>query len=47
METYKYFMEFMGVLVLVYTLLLTDGNPVIMGIAYFAIYTLAKHSSDP
>jgi glycerol uptake facilitator-like aquaporin len=45
METYKYFMEFMGVLVLVYTLLLTDGNPVIMGLAYFGIYTLAKQTS--
>jgi hypothetical protein len=45
METYKYLLEFMGVLVLVYTLLLTDGNPAIMGICYFAVYTLAKQTS--
>lgn len=45
MEIYKYTLEFMGVLVLVYTILLTDGNPVAMGISYFAIYTLAKQTS--
>jgi len=45
MEYYKYFMEFMAVIVLVYTMLLTDGNPVVMGIVYFAVYTLAKQTS--
>lgn len=45
MEIYKYTLEFMGVLILVYTILLTDGNPVAMGISYFAIYTLGKQTS--
>jgi len=26
-------------------MLLTDGSPIVMGIAYFAIYTLAKQTS--
>ena len=45
MEYYKYLMEFMGVVVLTYTLLLTDANPAIMAICYFAVYTLAKQTS--
>lgn len=46
MDHYQYLVEFMGTLVIVYALLLTDTNPAIMGITYFAVYTVAgEHSS--
>ena len=38
-------MEFMAVVVLIYSMLLTDGNPAIMAVVYFAVYTLAKNTS--
>ena len=37
--SFQYLVEFMGTLVIVYTMLLTDINPAIMGIVYFAVYT--------
>ena len=40
MDYYQYLVEFMGTLVVVYALLLTDTNPAIMGIGYFAVYTV-------
>jgi glycerol uptake facilitator-like aquaporin len=46
MEKYQYFVEFMGTLVIVYALLLTDTNPAIMGITYFAVYTVAGELSS-
>ena len=46
MENYQYFVEFMGTLVIVYALLLTDTNPAIMGITYFAVYTVAGELSS-
>jgi glycerol uptake facilitator-like aquaporin len=45
METYKYFMEFMGTTVLIYALLVSDGNPIIMALAYFGIYTIHRTST--
>jgi glycerol uptake facilitator-like aquaporin len=42
MDSYfPYIAEFMGTLVIVYTFLLTDMNPAIIGIVYFAAYTIA------
>jgi len=41
----EYFVEFMGTLIVVYSLLLTDRNPVIMGLIYFAVYTVAGEMS--
>jgi hypothetical protein len=37
----QYLVEFVGTLVIVYALLLTDTNPAIMAIVYFAVYTVA------
>ena len=37
----QYAVEFMGTLVVVYALLLTDTNPEIMAIVYFAVFTVA------
>lgn len=38
----KYFLEFMGVVTIIYAKLLTEADPVIMAIVYFAMFTLAK-----
>jgi glycerol uptake facilitator-like aquaporin len=37
----QYLVEFIGTLIIVYALLLTDTNPAVMGIVYFAVYTVA------
>ena len=37
----QYAVEFMGTLVVVYAFLLTDTNPAIMAIVYFAVFTVA------
>ena len=42
----QYLVEFMGTLVIVYALLLTDTNPAIMGLTYFAVYTVAGEQSS-
>ena len=42
----QYLVEFMGTLVIVYALLLTDTNPAIMGLTYFAVYTVAGELSS-
>lgn len=42
----QYVVEFMGTLIVVYALLLTDTNPAIMGIVYFAVYTVAGEMSS-
>jgi glycerol uptake facilitator-like aquaporin len=46
MDNYQYLVEFMGTLVIVYALLLTDTNPAIMGLTYFAVYTVAGEQSS-
>jgi glycerol uptake facilitator-like aquaporin len=38
----KYFLEFMGVVTIIYAKLLTEADPVVMAIVYFAMFTLAK-----
>lgn len=38
----KFFIEFTGVLILVFTALLTDRNPVAMGFMTFAVFSLGK-----
>ena len=38
----KYFLEFMGVVTIIYAKLLTEADPTIMAIVYFAMFTLAK-----
>jgi glycerol uptake facilitator-like aquaporin len=38
----KYLLEFMGVVTIIYAKLLTEADPVVMAIVYFAMFTLAK-----
>ena len=42
---YKYFIELLGVVVLTYATLLTDGNPLVMGIIYVSVYMIG-HDVD-
>jgi len=37
---YKYFIEFLGVVVILYAKLLTDANPTVMAIVYFATFSI-------
>jgi hypothetical protein len=37
---YKYFIEFLGVVVILYAKLLTDANPAVMGLVYFATFSI-------
>jgi glycerol uptake facilitator-like aquaporin len=46
MEYVQYLVEFVGTLIIVYSLLLTDTNPAIMGIVYFAVYTIAAERAS-
>jgi hypothetical protein len=41
---YKYFIELLGVVVLTYATLLTDGNPFVMGITYFSVYMIGEEA---
>ena len=43
MESYKYLVEFTGVIIILYAKLLSDASPVVMGITYFAVYFIAQH----
>jgi len=45
MEYYPYLMEYMGVVVIVIAILITDGNPTAIALAYFAVYTIFKDST--
>lgn len=38
----KYFLEFMGVVTIIYAKLLTEADPTVMAVVYFAMFTLAK-----
>ena len=38
----KYLLEFMGVVTIIYAKLLTEADPVVMAVVYFAMFTLAK-----
>ena len=37
----KYFIEYLGVLIIVTVKLLTEADPIVMGILYFAVFTIA------
>ena len=39
----KYLVEYLGVLIIITAKLLTEANPVVMGIIYFAVFTIAGH----
>ena len=38
----KYFIEFLGVTTIIYAKLLTEADPTIMAIIYFAMFSIAK-----
>lgn len=38
----KYFIEFMGVVTILYAKLLTEADPTVMAIVYFAMFTIAN-----
>lgn len=39
---YKYFIEVLGVVTILYAKLLTDADPVIMGFVFFSMLTIAR-----
>ena len=39
---YKYFIELLGTVTILYAKLLTEANPTIMAIVYFSVFTIAK-----
>ena len=39
---YKNFIELLGVVTILYAKLLTEAHPVIMGLVYFSIFTIAR-----
>jgi len=39
----KYMLEYMGVFLLLTAKLITDGDPIVIGIVYFAVFMLAKN----
>jgi hypothetical protein len=39
---YKYFIDFLGTLTILYSKIYTDANPPIMGLVYFAMFYLGK-----
>lgn len=39
---YKYLIEYLGVLIIISAKLLTNGEPIVMAIIYFSIFTMAK-----
>jgi glycerol uptake facilitator-like aquaporin len=39
---YQYFVEFTGVLVILFTKFLTEADPALVGLAYFAVLTITR-----
>lgn len=39
---YKYFIEYLGVTIIVTAKLLTEADPIVMGLIYFAAFTMTK-----
>lgn len=39
----KYFIEYLGVVVIVTAKLLTEANPIVMAIVYFSVFTIARN----
>ena len=42
----KYFVEYLGVLILITAKLLTDANPAVMGVIYFSLFTMAGKTTS-
>ena len=42
MHPYKYLIEFMGVIAILYAKLLTEADPTVMAIVYFSAFSLAQ-----
>ena len=42
----SYLIEFMGTVIILFTGLLTEGNPAIIGIVYFAVFYIGRHYSE-
>lgn len=42
---YKYILEFMGVIVILYGSLMTDASPLVMSVLFFGILTITKDKS--
>ncbi len=42
MQMYRYFIEFVGVTILIFAALLSDRNPTVMALVTFAVFTLGK-----
>lgn len=40
---YKYFIELVGTVTVLYAKLLTEGNPTVMGLVYFSVLTIAHN----
>ena len=38
----KYFIEFVGVLIILFAKVLTEAEPVVMGVVYFSVFHIAK-----
>jgi hypothetical protein len=43
MELNKYFVEFMGVVVILYAKFMTNADPTIMAIVYFSMFKMAQN----
>jgi hypothetical protein len=43
MELNKYFVEFMGVVVILYSKFMTNADPTAMAIVYFSMFSIAKN----
>jgi len=40
-DMYKYFIELLGTVTILYAKLLTEANPTVMGLTYFSVLTVA------
>jgi glycerol uptake facilitator-like aquaporin len=40
---YKYFIELLGTVTVLYSELMTEGNPAVVGLVYFAILSIARN----
>jgi len=42
----KYFIEYLGVLIIITAKLITEADPIIMGLIYFSVFTIAGKVSS-
>jgi len=40
---YKYFIELLGTVTVLYAKLLTEANPTVMAVVYFSVFTIARN----